>query len=161
MKNTFIVLCAAAAIFAAQAIPASAAPDAHMQPLQYLLGTWHCNWTAGGQTGSVDQTFSSVMNGVWVEERETTTAPNGQVVLNSIHYTGWDPARKAYVHSGPDADGSYQLYRSPDLHEWRNALGAGAPFYLTRDSDTQQTESTTINAVGGQSVEWKQTCTKA
>jgi hypothetical protein len=50
---------------------APAAPAREMASLQYLVGTWHCTWTSGKQSGAEDQIFESVMGGSWLEEKRS------------------------------------------------------------------------------------------
>jgi hypothetical protein len=42
----------------------------------------------------------------------------GEPMIRSIHYTGFDPKKKAYVHLGPNANGSYEIAQSADTEVW-------------------------------------------
>jgi opacity protein-like surface antigen len=158
-----LTACVAAAIFASLPLISQAAtqpPNAQqMAPLQYLVGTWHCTWTAGKDTGAEDQVFESALYGAWLQEKEVVVNASGQSVVQSIHYTGYDPENASYMHVGPDASGAYEIARSPDGNVWHDANGGGA-FVHTKVSDTQRTMSEEYQS-GGKSVKLVMTCTKA
>jgi hypothetical protein len=125
----FCKLIAASSIAATLALAplmsqADPAPTNHkeMAKLQYLVGTWHCRWQMGDHSGTQDQIFTPALNGAWLEEQEIVTI-DGRPTVNTIHYTGWDPQTKTYVHVGPDADGTYELAQSPDSDTWNSTDG--------------------------------------
>lgn len=110
-----------------------------MAPLQYLVGTWHCTWQSGSQSGSEDQIFTPALDGAWLEEREVVSS-GGVPVVATIHYTGYDPHLKEYVHVGPDADGSYELAHSPDGDAW---ISTDGNFVHKKVSDVERTMTET------------------
>ena len=138
------------------ATTAGAPNDSKMAPLQYVVGTWHCTWQAGGSSGSLDQVFAPALGGAWLEEKELVNAGGGQT-LTSLHYTGYDPRAKEYVHVGPDADGSYEIAHSADAEVWTNADGR---FIHHRVSADERTMSETAS-VGGKMVQSSMRCTRA
>lgn len=140
MRNAFKAALLAAVLAAIPVLSsASQGPpnQEEMAPLQYLIGTWNCTWQAGTSTGSEQQVFTRAFDGAWLEEKEIA---NGQV--STIHYTGYDPAKKMYVHIGPDADGTYELAQSPDAVNWQSTDGA---FVHHKVSDTK----TVLTQTGG------------
>lgn len=128
-----------------------------MAPLQYLLGTWHCSWTAGTASGAEDQVFVSALNGAWLQESEVVQNASGQPFVRSVHYTGYDPAKKLFMHLGPDADGSYEIAQSVDTNVWQEPSGS---FYHTKISDTERAESESYQA-NGKTVTFHMSCKKA
>jgi hypothetical protein len=122
-----------------------------MAPLQYLIGTWNCDWQSGGKSGSEQQVFEPAFDGTWLEEKEVVSV-EGRAFVRSIHYTGYDPATKTFVHVGPDADGTFELAQSPDTVNWHSGDGS---FVHRKVSDTQRTMSETDS---GQTV--SMSCTK-
>lgn len=150
-------LCAAA-LSAAPLLSSAgqAAPNEKaMASLQYLVGTWHCDWQSGNNSGSEDQVFQPALGGAWLEEKELVGV-NGRQTVASIHYTGYDPRIKAYVHMGPDANGSYEIAQSPDGDVWHGADGS---FLHHKISDTQRRMSET-DRVGNTTVHLSMSCQK-
>lgn len=125
--------------------------EKQMAGLQYLVGTWQCDWTAGSNSGSERQVFAPVFDGAWLEEKEIVNEA-GRSTVHSIHYTGYDPAMKMFVHVGPDAGGSYELAQSPDAIYWRSSDGS---FEHRKVSDTRRTMN---ESVSGKTL--SMTCTK-
>ena len=105
-----------------------------MAPLHYLLGTWHCHWQSGTQSEDEDQVFESTFGGAWLAEKEIVDV-DGQSFVRSLHYTGYDPQLNVYVHVGPDANGNYELAKSPDLVTWTSTDG---DFIHHKVSDTER-----------------------
>lgn len=136
----------AAALSGAPLLSAAAqAPpnEKQMVPLQYLVGTWHCDWKSQNGSGHEDQVFQPALDGAWLEEKELIDV-NGRQTVASIHYTGYDPKSKSYVHMGPDANGSYEVAHSPDAVSWSAADGS---FIHHKVSDTRR-EMTETDQVG-------------
>jgi hypothetical protein len=161
MKRILLPILASAGILFSLplAAPAATPPNAaQMAKLQYLLGTWHCAWKSGGQSGTEDQVFQTALDGAWLSEKEIVQDASGQPVVQSIHYTGYDPAKKLYMHVGPDADGTYELAESPDADRWHNP-GTSNVFIHTKVSDTERTLSET-DSTGGKTVSISMTCDK-
>lgn len=121
---------------------AAAPNDSQMAPLQYLIGTWNCTWQAGTSTGTLDQVFAPALDGAWLEEKEIAST-GGRQTVTSIHYTGYDPQTKEYVHVGPDADGTYEVAHSRDGDVWTNADGT---FVHHRVNNDERTMTDTIRA---------------
>jgi hypothetical protein len=134
--------------FASQAAP----NQKEMAPLQYLVGTWSCLWQAGSTSGSEQQVFEPAFDGAWLVEKEIVQTSAGARV-RSLHYTGYDPAIKMFVHVGPDANGTYELAQSPDAVTWHSADGS---FVHQKVSDTKRTMTETDNGRARVSM----TCTK-
>lgn len=93
-----------------------------MAPLSYLVGTWHCRWQSGNASGRQDQVFRSVLGGTWLEEEELV-GDSASPAVQSIHYTGYDPRTKMYVHVGPNLGGSYEIAQSIDGDTWTSTDG--------------------------------------
>lgn len=151
-------LCAAV-LFGAPLLSSAAQPppnEKQMIPLQYLVGTWQCDWKSGDSSGREEQVFQPALDGAWLEEKELVVV-NGRQDVVSIHYTGYDPRTKAYVHVGPDANGSYELAQSPDAEVWRSADGT---FSHHKVSETQR-EMSEIDRIGKKTVTISMTCMKA
>ena len=146
LKVSAIAAALAAVPFLSYASPAPP-NQKEMAPLLYLIGTWNCRWQSGSHSGRERQVFEPAFDGAWLEEKEIVS---GQV--RTVHYTGYDPAKKTFVHVGPDADGTFELAQSPDTITWRSADGS---FVHTKVSDTKRTMTQTD---GAQSV--SMTCTK-
>ena len=83
---------------------------------------------------------------------------SGEPIVQSIHYTGYDPQHKRYMHVGPDADGTYEIAESPDTNTWSNP-GTNNVFIHTKISDTERTLSETDH-VNGKTVTLTMTCNK-
>lgn len=146
------------ALFAAPLVSSAAqsAPNAkQMAPLQYLVGTWHCDWKSQNRAGSEDQVFQPALDGAWLEEKELVNV-NGLQTVASIHYTGYDPRSKSYMHMGPDANGSYEVAHSPDAEVWQSADGS---FVHHKVSDTQRTMTETYQSGNG-TTSLSMTCVK-
>ncbi|HET7815105.1 MAG TPA: DUF1579 family protein [Candidatus Baltobacteraceae bacterium] len=127
-----------------------------MATLQYLVGTWHCDWQSGSKSGSEDQVFKPALGGAWLEEEEVINS-NGRQSVASIHYTGYDPHSKAFIHMGPDANGSYEVAHSPDSVTW---LSVGGSFVHHKVSDTERKMTETYGS-GAAAVQLSMTCLKA
>jgi hypothetical protein len=132
------------------------APNAkQMAALQYLIGTWHCDWKSQNRTGSEEQVFRPALDGAWLEEKEIVQV-NGEQTLASIHYTGYDPRSNFYVHIGPDANGSYEVAHSPDAEIWHSADGS---FVHHKVSDTQRNMTESYRS-GNTTVQLSMSCMK-
>lgn len=129
---------------------------AQMASLQYLVGAWHCTWQSGRNSGTLDQVFAPALNGAWLEEKEIVSV-GGRATVTSVHYTGYDPRLKKYVHVGPDADGSYEIAQSPDGDEWSNADGT----FVHRKISNNRRTMTDNARVDGKIVQSSMTCTRA
>ena len=117
---------------------AASPPNAkQMAQLNYLVGTWHCQWSDGKNSGKEDQVFSLALDGAWLEEKEIVTV-NGQPKVTTDHFTGYDPQKHKYMHLGPDATGSYEIAESLDTNVWTSTDGK---FLHTKVSDTERTMS--------------------
>lgn len=134
----------------------SAQNEKEMAPLQYLVGTWHCDWKSQNRAGSEDQLFQPALDGAWLEEKEIVNV-NGLQTVASIHYTGYDPRSKAYIHMGPDANGSYEVAQSPDSEVWHSADGS---FVHHKVSDTQR-KMTETYGTGTHAVSLSMLCVKS
>jgi hypothetical protein len=126
----------AAALSSARAV--AAPPNAsQMTKIAYMIGTWDCKWKAGPSTGTLVATFTPVMDGAWLQETEAVEN-GGKTVVQTMHYTGYDPSSNHWIHAGPNADGTYEVAQSDDLATWKNLLPAGAgEGKLSRPSDTE------------------------
>jgi hypothetical protein len=159
-----ISLGALAATLTVQPSPsfAAGAPNAQeMKSLDYLIGTWSCSWTAGPDSGAVTSVFAPVMNGAWLQETETVQSPTRGPVVTTVHFTGFDPQKKRWVHLGPDADGSYAVAQSSDGETWHNLLpvaGSDATFRKMSDSAFALSEDF---ARDGKTLTYVETCKKA
>ena len=162
MKQLSALLLAAAIAVPIATSAASPAPNAkEMAPLQYLVGTWHCEWTTGDASGSEDQVLTSVMNGAWLQEAEVVHDAQGNSFVHSIHFTGYDPQKKKFVHVGPDADGTFVTAESDDSNAWHElAPATGSTFYHTKISDTERHESETFEDGNGKTVHYRMVCKK-
>lgn len=129
--------------------------ETQMAPLRYLIGTWHCDWQSANKTGSEDQAFQPALGGAWLEEKELVNV-NGSQTVASIHYTGYDPRSKAYMHIGPDANGSYEVAHSPDAETWQSGEGS---FIHHKVSDTRRNMTETYRS-GNKTVQLSMTCVK-
>lgn len=149
----------ASALFAAPLLSsARQAPpnEKEMAPLQYLVGTWHCNWQSASNAGTEDQVFQPALDGAWLEEKELVVR-NGRQTVASIHYTGYDPRSKAYMHIGPDANGSYEVAHSADSEVWHSGDGS---FVHHKVSDSQRQMTETYHT-GNATVRLSMTCVRA
>ena len=164
MKSFLIALSAASALFLNVVSLASAAtppPNAkQMASLQYLIGTWHCTWRSNNGLQSEDQVFESALGGAWLSEKEIVTGADGRPVVESIHYTGYDPANASFMHVGPDASGAYEIAQSPDAHLWHDVTDASATFVHTKVSDSSRTMEQHYQD-GGKPMSFFMTCKKA
>lgn len=148
----------ASALFAAPLLSSAGqlrANEKEMAPLQYLVGTWHCDWQSGSKSGSEDQIFQTALDGAWLEEQEVVSV-NGRQTVKSIHYTGYDPRDKAYIHIGPDANGSYEIAHSRDSEVWQSTDGS---FVHQKISDSQRKMTETYGS-GNAIVQLSMTCAK-
>ncbi|MGR4064122.1 MAG: hypothetical protein ACLQPV_01580 [Vulcanimicrobiaceae bacterium] len=140
MKHTILTLIlAAGAGLAFAPAPAAAAPPnaAEMSKLAFFAGTWDCRWSAGAQSGALVATFTPVMDGAWLEETEAVTMGDRSIV-QTMHFTGFDPATKHWIHGGPNADGTYEVAQSDDLATWTNLFPSGGGVgKLVRPSESE------------------------
>lgn len=162
MKQTMLtlILVAGSALAFAPA-PAAAAPPnaAEMSKLAFFLGTWDCNWTAGGQSGAIVATFTPIMDGAWVEETEAVVAGD-RTTIQTMHFTGYDPATKHWLHGGPNSDGTYEVAQSDDLATWKNLFpGDGGVGKLVRPSESEYVLSEDF-VQGGKTLTYVDDCKK-
>lgn len=165
MKKNTLALVALAALLAVAPVAATAAPvprnAEQMRALDYLIGTWNCSFSAGGQSGTNVSTFTSVMNGAWLQETEAVRTRSGGLFVTTMHYTGYDPDEKRYLHVGPNADGTYEVAYTTDFATFHTLLPAGqedATFTKVSDSEFSLREPFTQN---GQHLVYLNTCKKA
>jgi hypothetical protein len=138
-KTLAPIALAALSALALTSSPAIAAPpnSAQMAKLANWIGTWDCKWKAGASSGVLVATFAPVMDGAWLEETEAVES-GGKTVVQTMHFTGYDPSSKHWIHAGPNADGTYEVAQSDDLAVWKNLLPVGAgEGKLVRPSDTE------------------------
>jgi len=135
---TTIALAALAALAISSKPAAAEAPSAApMAKLAYLIGTWDCNWKAGPSSGTNVSTFTPVLDGAWLRETEAVER-GGKTVVQTMHFTGYDPSSNHWIHGGPNADGTYEVAESDDLATWKNVLPvAGGTGRFVRTSDTE------------------------
>ncbi|HTA37625.1 MAG TPA: hypothetical protein VK760_01045 [Candidatus Acidoferrales bacterium] len=140
MNKTFaaIALAAVSALALSSTRAVAAPPNApQMQKIAYMIGKWDCKWTAGPSSGTLVATFTPVMNGAWLQETEAVES-GGKALVQTTHFTGYDPATKHWMHLGPNSDGTYEVAQSEDLSVWKTLLPAGASDgKLERPSDTE------------------------
>ncbi len=163
MKSFLIALSAASALFlnVSSLAPAAALPPnaTQMEGLHYLIGTWHCTWPSKKGVQSEEQIFESALDGAWLAEKEIVTGGDGQPVVASVHYTGYDPANGRFMHVGPDADGTYEIAQSEDGHTWHGVNDSSATFVHTKLSDSSRTMELHYQA-GGKPMTFLMTCKK-
>jgi hypothetical protein len=163
VKSFLIALSAASALFlnVCSLAPAATLPPnaTQMEALHYLIGTWHCTWPSKKGVQSEDQIFESALGGAWLAEKEVMTGADGQPVVASVHYTGYDPATGRFMHVGPDADGTYEIAQSEDGNVWHDVNDANATFVHTKVSDTSRTMVQHYQA-GGKPMTFFMTCKK-
>ena len=145
-----IAIAAAVLVATVAAVP----NEQQMAALNPFIGTWHCTVEAGGKTGTLDQIFTPVFDGAWLETREIVTI-GGKPKTISLHYTGYDKRTKQYVHFGPDFDGSYEMAHSDDAATWTNDEGR-----FVFHSESPQTRTMTATAPDGTLLETMR-CTRA
>ena len=168
MKKNILALplLAFAALLAIAPGAASAAAPAprnaeQMKALDYLIGTWNCSFSAGGQSGTNISTFTPVMNGAWLQETEAVRTKSGGLYITTMHYTGYDPDEKRYMHVGPDANGGYEVAYTTDFQTFHTLLPAGqedATFTKVSDTEFSLREPFTQS---GQHMVYLNTCKKA
>jgi hypothetical protein len=167
MKKNILALplIAFAALLAIAPVTASAAPvppnAEQMKAVAFLIGTWNCSFSAGGQSGTNISTFTSVMNGAWLQETEAVRTKSGGLYVTTTHFTGYDPDEKRYMHVGPNADGTYEVAYTTDFHSFHTILPAGqqdATFTKVSDTEFSLREPFTQN---GQAMVYLNTCKKA
>ena len=154
------LLLSALPVLMSPAAATAAAPNAgEMEKLNFMVGTWDCRWTAGNDAGAIVATFTPVMGGAWIEETEAVEV-NGKSYVQTMHFTGYDPKLKLYVHAGPNADGTYEVAQSADLTTWNNVLpkreGSGT---LDRLSDSEYVLSEDFQS-GGKTLTYRNDCKK-
>lgn len=163
MKSIYRALGAGVLLLAGvcgQAFAAIPAAPPEMQKLNYLIGTWNCSWSAGSQSGTNTQTWTTALNGTWLLATEAVPTAKGPVVI-SLHYTSYDPKTKKWSHVGPNLGGGYDVAESPDAVEWQTVLpDTSEKLTMTHVSDTQYKQHASAQ-MGGQAVTFLQTCTKA
>jgi len=126
-KTLATIALAALSAAALSSARADAAPSnaSQMTKIAYMIGTWDCNWKAGTSSGTLTATFAPVMNGAWLQETEAVKR-DGKTVVQTMHYTGYDPSSKHWIHAGPNSDGTYEVAQSDDLATWNNLLPVAA-----------------------------------
>jgi hypothetical protein len=130
-----------------------------MKALSFLIGSWNCSWHAGPQSGEKLSTFTPVMGGSWLQQTESVKAPNGSMVIQTMHYSGYDPSSGEYMHVGPNADGTYEVAHSKDFRTFSNVHPAGDDATFTKLSDTEVTLSEPFTQ-GGQKFVYEEKCIK-
>ena len=157
MNRTFLL--GVAAILLSAPVAASAAPAApnaaQMQKLEYLVGTWTCEVKAGGQVGTAHEKFESTFRGAWLLETESVPGNDGGFVDIAKHYTGYDIAKKRYVHLGPNLDGTYEVATSADAAVWHSGNDAVA---FTKVSNDRYTMSADV--MNGKPFSFLKTCNR-
>jgi hypothetical protein len=134
---------------------------AKMQELNDLVGTWNCSWHAGAASGEILSTFTPVMNGAWIQQTETVKGKDGNSVVTTMHYSGYDPSLKMFVHMGPNADGTYEVAYSKDFRIFHNVHPEG----MTEDATLAKISSTEYTlsepfAQKGQHFVYEEHCVK-
>jgi hypothetical protein len=126
-QSTSIALAAVLLLLGLTSVARADAPPnaAKMQVLNHLVGTWNCSWHAGTASGEILSTFTPVMNGAWIQQTESTKDKNGNPVITTMHYSGYDPSLKMFVHMGPNADGTYEVAYSKDFRIFHNVHPEG------------------------------------
>jgi hypothetical protein len=164
MKKSALVLAVAlATLLTPLGANANTPPNAEkMKMVLSFVGDWNCTWHAGPNSGTLLSTFTPVMGGSWVQETETVKAPDGSSMVQTMHFTGYDPTSKMYMHMGPNEDGTYEVARSSDFHLFYNIHPEGmtAAATFTRVSDSEFTLSEPFTQ-GGQKMVYAEKCIKA
>lgn len=88
----------ACAIAPAASVPVSPAPalDQRLMPLSNLVGIWRGTVSGEPGTGTVERTYTPVLNGKFIEERNTSTYVSGEV-HHHIAYWSFDRGRDRFV----------------------------------------------------------------
>jgi hypothetical protein len=162
LTSASLLVALSATLLTSPAFAAASPPNApEMKKLDYIIGTWNCTWTAGTDSGAVISTFTSVMNGAWLQETEAVQMGSGEPQVTTMHFTGYDPRERTWMHLGPNADGTYEVARSADLNVWHNVLpvaGGDAAFQRISDREFSLSEPFQSN---GQTLTYLETCKKA
>src|ERR1700757_4986716 len=101
MKAVTSIIALGAMLFVGftSSVRAEGPPNAEkMQELSDLVGSWNCTWHAGPASGEILSTFTPVMNGAWIQQTETVKGKDGTPVITTMHYSGYDPSLKMFVH---------------------------------------------------------------
>jgi hypothetical protein len=163
MKKHLLLSAAALAValLAQPLIPRADASPAgdKMKALSFLIGSWDCTWHAGPQSGEKLSTFTPVMGGSWLQQTESVKAPNGTMVVQTMHFSGYDPSSGEYMHVGPNADGTYEVARSKDFRTFSNVHPAGDDATLKQISETEWSLSEPFTQ-GGQKFVYEEKCIK-
>ena len=132
-----------------------------MKALSDLVGSWNCTWQAGPASGEILSTFTPVMNGAWIQQTEAVKDKAGDLVITTMHYSGYDPSLKMYVHMGPNANGTYEVAYSQDFRIFHNVHpeGMSEDAILSRISPTEYTLSEPFTQ-GGQRLTYMERCLK-
>ncbi|MBV8171501.1 MAG: hypothetical protein JO219_06195 [Candidatus Eremiobacteraeota bacterium] len=130
-----------------------------MASLSYLVGSWTCTYSGGGQHIRYTATYDYVMGDDWVRERDTWTGGGGDVGLTTYEpkTDAWTeivagPGRSTTVFRAKGSDGAHRVYQSV----YPNAL---LNVTFDRVSDTMYTLHF-HGTYGGKSMTSHDTCAK-
>jgi len=167
-----LALVAAPVVSIAQPAPAPTMvpitkPD--FSSMTFLNGTWNCSQTLRGKTRPDTSTTSVGMNGMWMVSQDAAP-PFDQyrtVTVNTTGYLGYDTTIKQWVSIGVDDSGGYGIQSSPGWQgntiTWTGKGLDGSTFtdVITKNSDTQTTDQSTVTDAQGKVTKATITCTKA
>jgi hypothetical protein len=163
---------AAPVVSAAQPAPApTMVPATHpdFSSMMFLTGTWNCTQMLRGKTRPDTSTTTIGMNGAWMISQDTAP-PFDQYrtyAIDGTDYMTYDPTIKQWVSIGVDSGGGYGMQSSPgwqgNVMTWTGKSLDGSTFtdVITKNSETQTTDQSTVTDAQAHTTKTTVTCTKA
>ncbi|MGA8534294.1 MAG: hypothetical protein WB615_09335 [Candidatus Tumulicola sp.] len=143
-----------------------ARPD--FSSMQFYVGTWSCTQPLRGKTRPETDVNSIGMDGAWMVT-QSTAPPFDQYrtyTINGTGYTGYDPTIKQWIQTGVDSGGGYGIGTSPGWQgntiTWtgKGLDGSTSTDVITKVSDTQTSDASTVTDPQGHATNITITCTK-
>lgn len=150
----------AAGAAALAALLLGAAPIRTADPLQlmhYIIGTWHCSSTQGGQPQTYTATYSYALGGRWLRSVNTSHDSTSEDFMSYADKT-WrvidvQPSGTASIVEGPDTGLAHIAMHS-------TYPGPGLNVTFDRQSMSKYT-LTFSGTLAGKPANWQDTCTKS
>jgi hypothetical protein len=182
MKNTASVVLGAIALAVAFVVvpavaPAQPAPTYTPVPtaktdfssMMFLTGTWTCTQMVRGKSRPDTSTTTVGLDGSWMISQDTAP-PFDQYrtyTITGTNYMTYDPTVKQWVLTGVDSTGGYFTQSSPgwsgNAMTWsgKGLDGSTVTDVLTKVSDTETSDASTVVDSTGKSTPASITCKKS
>ena len=113
-------------LLASLAAPAQAEDDgairSQLASRSFLLGTWHCTFTVGTESGEYTTVWSSILDGLWLKQTwDQPKQPGTTFAFQAEFLVGYDERRREWIRFGALSTGQYFAIRMADTgtRGWR------------------------------------------